>query len=372
MKEIRNIIAAYDRFKLEKIPLALAAVVHIEESSYRRIGARMLVAANGTWTGGISGGCLEGDALKKSKLAIHKNTPTTVIYDTLEEDENQIGIGLGCNGKIEVLFSPIDINNSQNEVEQLKEIVLQNKACILLKIIESFDAPQLLGQTTIVSEQIQDLNFGGIDLEKIKTAIQSVRIKRRPQIIALNNLLHQSLKLLVEYIRPETRLVIIGDNYDVMAMIGVANELGWQIHLVGNQQKISKVLYAKSKKVYAYEHVDAVPIDEYTAVVFMTHDFNWDKILLPKIIEKNPPYIGMLGPKKRAQKMAEELHTMNLKQLDIFHSPVGLDIGAETPEEIALSIAAEIIAIFRKRSGQSLKKRLGTIHTRFQIIQSLD
>ena len=122
MKEIRNIIQRYESAATNE-QLALASVVHVEESSYRRIGARMLVSSNGEWIGGISGGCLEGDALKRSQKAIFSNRPSTVVYDTMDDDRNQIGVGLGCNGRIEVLFTPIDPEDPDNEIEQWHPIL---------------------------------------------------------------------------------------------------------------------------------------------------------------------------------------------------------------------------------------------------------
>ena len=107
MKEIRSIIAAYDALDKQVTNAALATVVRVEGSSYRRTGARMLVMDNGNWVGGISGGCLEGDALKRARLAITKSVSTLVTYDTTEDDSHQIGVGLGCNGIIDVLFTPL-------------------------------------------------------------------------------------------------------------------------------------------------------------------------------------------------------------------------------------------------------------------------
>ncbi|MDP5141110.1 MAG: XdhC family protein, partial [Spirosomaceae bacterium] len=120
MKEIRTIIAAYDAADSSETQVALATVVRVEGSSYRRTGARMLVQDNGIWTGGISGGCLEGDALKQARMAIFKATPTLITYDTTQDDEHQIGVGLGCNGIIDVLFTPIDFSDLNNPVEILK------------------------------------------------------------------------------------------------------------------------------------------------------------------------------------------------------------------------------------------------------------
>jgi len=102
VKEIRQIIEKYESTDHNVEKVAIATVVNVEESSYRRIGARMLVSSSGQWIGGISGGCLEGDALRRSQTAIYNDQPSSVVYDTMEDDANQIGVGLGCNGRIEV------------------------------------------------------------------------------------------------------------------------------------------------------------------------------------------------------------------------------------------------------------------------------
>ena len=145
MKEIRNIISLYDSLDHSIERVALAAVVNVEASSYRRIGARMLVLSNGLWIGGISGGCLEGDALKRSQAAIFKNKPSRVVYDTMEDDKNQIGVGLGCNGRIEVLFTPIDPTDKENDIEQMRKMINMDQPVVLLKVIDG--EPKLLGQS---------------------------------------------------------------------------------------------------------------------------------------------------------------------------------------------------------------------------------
>ena len=202
-------------------------------------------------------------------------------------------------------------------------------------------------------------------MEVLTNAIHETRIKRRPQIISPENNKGQTLKVLVEYLRPETKIIIIGDNYDVLSFVGIAYELGWAIHLVGRKKKMSRNLFAKAKAIYEYEEFDNVPVDEFTAIVLMSHDYNWDKTILPKVLAQNPTYVGMLGPKKRTVKMQKELGNDLLNKIEFFHSPIGLDIGAESPEEIALSIASEIVATFRKREGTPLRHREGPIHERF-------
>jgi xanthine dehydrogenase accessory factor len=136
MKEIKAIINAYDQINPEKTKAAIATVVRVEGSSYRRTGARMLVMDDGVWVGGISGGCLEGDALKRARLAIAKSQPSLVTYDTTEDDQHQIGVGLGCNGVIDVLLTPLEFDNLNNPVEILKSCMSERRQThILLTII---------------------------------------------------------------------------------------------------------------------------------------------------------------------------------------------------------------------------------------------
>lgn len=366
MKEIRRIIYTYDKIDHSVEKVALASVVNVEESSYRRIGARMLVSSNGHWIGGISGGCLEGDALKRSQFAIYKNTPSKVVYDTLEDDENQIGVGLGCNGRIEVLFTPIDPNDPNNEIEQLRSIINLDKPSILLKIIDVEGDQALLGKHLLVAQDFEVLDFCGISSDWLANYVKETKKNRKPRIVRFEAASGDVLHVLLEFIKPETRLVIVGDNYDVNAFLGIAHELGWETYIIGKATKLSKYAFQHAKEVVGYEAADNVPLHDYTAVVMMSHDYNIDKAILPIFLKKAPRYLGMLGPKKRRDKMQQEaaIKAYDLASMVNLYSPVGLDIGAESPEEIALAIAAEIVAVFKDRSGTSLKFREGTIHER--------
>src|SRR5450755_4067387 len=136
MKEIRAIINAYEKMEKATTNAALATVVRVEGSSYRRTGARMLVTDDGVWVGGISGGCLEGDALKRARLAIAKSEPSLVTYDTTEDDAYQIGVGLGCNGIIDVLFTPLDNRDEQNPVRLLSGLMDKRQPSIVITITE--------------------------------------------------------------------------------------------------------------------------------------------------------------------------------------------------------------------------------------------
>ncbi len=369
MKEIEKIVDRYQQINWQEEQVALGTVVKVEGSAYRRIGARMFVSNNGQWVGGISGGCLEGDALKRAQIAIMKNESSIVVYDTTEDDPHQIGVGLGCNGRIEVLLTPIDHTNKNNQIQFLQQIIDQRDSTILLQVLNIKKGQSSLRGAFYTQDNLNDLASAiEVDLVEIKEKIKRVFYKRKSKVFTLINSEGQEYEILFELIRPKIKLVCIGDNYDVNAFMGIATELGWEIHVAGKPRKLSRSVYQAAKKTYSIQEAKSIKMDEYTAVVLMSHDYKTDLALLQEYIKIDIPYIGLLGPKKRLLKMQDELAEndteVNLEQLPNLYAPIGLDIGAESPEEIALSIAAEIIAVFREREGYFLRKRTGTIHER--------
>lgn len=367
MKEIEKIVKAYSNIDWEHEKVALGTVVKVEGSAYRRIGARMFVSSNGQWVGGISGGCLEGDALKRAQIAILKNESSIVVYDTTEDDPHQIGVGLGCNGRIEVLLSPIDHKNKQNQIEFLKQITEQRKPTILIQILSTKGGDKQTRGQFFNEGQLKELaHVIQIPLSDIDVARTKVLEARKSKVYTFQNGLGQSFELLVEFIRPKIKLVCVGDNYDVNAFMEIAGVLGWEIHVAGKTRKLSKQVFQAAKKVYSIAEAADMEVDDYTAIILMSHDYKTDLSLLQQYATLTVPYIGLLGPKKRMRKMQDELEengiSLDLENMLNLYAPVGLDIGAESPEEIALAISAEIIAVFRERNSGFLRIRKGSIH----------
>ena len=369
MKEIEKIVKKYHQINWKKEQVALGTVVKVEGSAYRRIGARMFVSSNGQWVGGISGGCLEGDALKRAQIAIMKKESSIVVYDTTEDDPHQIGVGLGCNGRIEVLLTPIDHNDNNNQIEFLEQIIHKRSSTILLQVLNIKNGDTKQRGRFYTQKTLNDLSLATkVSLIEIEDKIQRVFYKRKSKVFTLTNTDGHEYEILFELIRPKIKLVCIGDNYDVNAFMGIATALGWEIHVAGKQRKLSKTVYQAAKKIYSIAQAKSIALDEYSAIVLMSHDYKTDLTLLKEYIKLDVPYIGLLGPKKRMLKMQDELIEDNidvdLERKENLYSPVGLDIGAESPEEIALAIASEIIAVFREREGGYLRNRQGSIHER--------
>ncbi|CAH0996707.1 putative xanthine dehydrogenase subunit A [Emticicia aquatica] len=363
MKEIKQITEAYQNIDFSQTRAALATVVRVEGSSYRRTGARMLVLESGEWIGGISGGCLEGDALKKARLAMSQNKATLITYDTTDDDPYQIGVGLGCNGIIDVLITPLDPKNANNAVRQLQNCIDQR-------------TPNLVVTVTNLTKEQSNISLGDVfrydnekhfdeifPLNSLKSNILSeiITALASTKSVAKEYVLEDGTKinLFLEVIPPAIQLYVFGSNYDVYPMVKVAKELGWRVVCICNPTKMHASLFELADAVVPKDYEPT--IDAFTAAISMCHDYESDYRNLQLLLKTNISYIGLLGPKKRTIKMydrmAEENIVLTNEQENRIYSPVGLDIGAATPEEIALSVCAEIRAAFSGREGSRLRLR---------------
>jgi len=371
MKEINTILAAYHATDHQVEKLALATVVRVEGSSYRRIGARMLVSETGRFFGGISGGCLEGDALRRAQKAIVFNTPSLVTYDTTQDDGHQIGVGLGCNGIIDVLFTPLDPANAANAVTILNSVVGTRYPTCLVTITGHRDI-NLLGKTFLYqsAEHFSDSFPCAEILISLVPDIQRGLDEEttRSHVYSVNG---SELRVLAEVLLPVQRLLVFGSNYDVYPLLRISKELGWDSIVVANIHKARKELFDVANSVIHSGSPDKLDIDRYTACLMMAHDLETDVRNFRTALRSSASYIGLLGPRKRAEKIFSRLEEMNEpvgeEDMQRVFAPAGLDIGAVTPEEIGISIVAEVRAQSAGRSGHSLRERQGSIHSNNQV-----
>jgi len=372
MKEIRDIIKVYNEAQKLGKQTALATVVHVEGSSYRRPGARMLIEDDGQLTGAISGGCLEGDALRKALLVMTEKRSRLVTYDTMDDDDAKFGVGLGCNGIIQVLIEPIDESDPNNPIEYLKAINEKRQKAVLVTLFSLQDKknPQY-GTCLLLKEDGNVIDHSPVLKDVLIGDAKEALINQHS---SFKNYISdkQNLTAFIEAIKPPVSIIIIGAGNDVMPLVDMAETLGWETTVVDGRANYAKkerfmsacqVLVSKPEQV-----LEQITIDEHTVFLLMTHNYNYDMAMLRQLLQKNISYIGMLGPKKKRERMLNELKDEGLifteQQLSILHSPVGLDIGAETSEEIALSILAEIKALFAGKDVQSLRTLKEVIHPR--------
>lgn len=372
MKEIRDIIKAYDGAQKVGKQTALATVVHVEGSSYRRPGARMLIEEDGQLTGAISGGCLEGDALRKALLVMTEKRSKLVTYDTMDDDDAKFGAGLGCNGIIQVLIEPIDETKPKNPIKFLKAVNEKRQQSVLVTLFSLQDKKASQYGTCLLLKEDKAV----IDIVPVlkDVLIHDAEEAMINQVSSFKNYIsnEHDLTAFIEVIQPPVSVIIIGAGNDVIPLVDMADVLGWQTTVIDGRANYAKkerfasacqVLVSKPEQV-----LDQIEIDDRTVFLLMTHNYNYDKAMLKQLLQKNVTYIGMLGPKKKRERILGEYKEEGLvfteQQLSVLHSPVGLDIGAETSEEIALSILAEIKALFANKDVQSLRKINEVIHSR--------
>lgn len=362
VKEIRDIIKAYDTAQRAGKQTALATVVHVEGSSYRRPGARMLITEDGELTGAISGGCLEGDALRKALLVMAEKRAMLVTYDTMDEDDAKFGVGLGCNGIIQVLIEPVNPAAEHNPIQFLKAIAARRQPAVLATLFSLQNRKDTQHGTCLLL--INDISTGHSPLPG-DVLLQDAKEALSRQQSSFRNYISdtQNLTAFIEVIRPAVSLVIAGAGNDAIPLVALAGILGWETTVIDGRASYAKrerfltatrVIVAKPEQV-----LEQVTVDAQTVFVLVTHNYNYDMSLLRQLIERKVVYAGMLGPRKKWERMLSEWKEQGIQfsgeQLSIVHTPVGLNIGAETAEEIALSIIAEIQAVLAGKEGQSLK-----------------
>jgi len=365
MKEIRNIINEYDKVE-DKSSLVLATVVKVRGSSYRSPGARMLIRKDGRWTGSISGGCLEGDALRKARNVMREEKPRLVTYDTMDDENNSIGVGLGCNGIIDVLLEPLSLKN--NAIERIKHFTSFENLSVVATIFRSEDDESLLGNQLWLDENgfcgnIQKPNLRDEIAQEIKEIIDNNKAQTKCYD-------QDRTEVFFEILEPSIDLQIYGAGFDAKPVVDIAKTLGWGVSVFDECiAHLAPINFPNADNVSLCKREASefdISVKPYSAAVLMSHSFDYDYSIFKKIINTDIKYIGILGPKKRAVKLFNKLEEEGIQPPDKnrIHSPIGLDIGAETPEEIALSIVTEIQAKFANRSGGFLKYRKSPIHHR--------
>lgn len=375
MKEIREIINAYNKAKKNEKRLALATLVHLNGSSYRRPGARMIVDEEGQLTGAISGGCLEGDALRKAVFCIHTQTPKLVVYDTSDEEDATIGIQLGCSGIIQVLFEPINEQDPLNPIELLKKAIHKRQNTVLVTLYASqIKKGDTVGTSMLLEDSGEFHNnstFQFVPEPLMQDIKETLTVKKSSFKSYQQN--DNTFNAFLSFISPPISLVIVGAGNDAIPLQSIAETLGWEVTIVDGRHTYAKIerfssacqiIVSKPEQV-----LQQIPIDDKTVFVLMTHNYNYDYAILKALLGKNIPYIGALGPKKKLDNMINDLKAENIilneKQKNILYGPVGLELGAETPAEIALSITAEIMSVMNNKKGGSLRNLLTEIHPRY-------
>ncbi|MDC1162009.1 XdhC family protein [Tenacibaculum sp.] len=316
----------------------LVTVVDLDGSSYRKPGVRMLISSDGNKIGAVSGGCIENEIQQRAQTIFETGISKIITYDGRYR--------LGCEGVLYILLEPFQLSS---DFIQAFSKNLQNR--------ESFKIISLYQKKDIVSK-----NFGSF-----------VQLQNKPPFTFFKNFVpNQTEKLTVfeQKMDPSFRLLIIGGEHDSVKLCKQSSQLGWEVDVITSMKSdkfLSDFPGANSVTAQTPELIDFTHINTHTAIVIMNHNYSYDLRYLIKLYNFTPSYIGILGAAKRRERLFNELFELIPEITDTFlekiHTPAGLNIGAETPEEIAISILAEILSVIRNKEVFSLKKITGRIHS---------
>jgi xanthine dehydrogenase accessory factor len=371
MKELTDIIAAYESLSKTGKPSTLATIVGVSGSTYRRPGARMLFSEMGRLAGLINAACLESDLSERAQKVIHSGEPLLISYDTTSPDDIVFGLGLGCNGTVEILMEPSQDPTMGKKIAAMKECIAGDSPMALATVIETSGLCEVRTGDFLRIDPRGPVS-GTIADRPLASAIEThARLMTNPSFIQKSYPAGKgNARVFFEVINPPLPLVIFGAGPDAIPLVDAAKLLSWNVAVIDHRPAYATKDYVREADVVLLSEPEQLagrfPLNSRHVAVIMTHNFDKDRKLLRLLLESPVRYVGLLGPRSKLETLFQNLAEEGFKpaeaQLQRLYAPIGLDIGAETPEEIAFSIIAEIKAVLEGRAGGFLKNRSGAIH----------
>ncbi len=369
MREIREIIAAV-RAASEEEPFALATVVDVKGSSYRMPGAKMLVRADGSFVGTVSGGCVEADVLERASRVLESGQPEVFHYDTTADDASVFSLNMGCKGIVRVLLERALAGSDY--LGFFENVLDSGKPGYAATLVGKGSSDFPVCERAFFNAE-GDLTGGSAPTEvaaRVAALANAAGGKRRPaEIFELEGF---GAEYFIELAEPPRHLLICGAGADAMPLADIAERIGWRVTVADHRAS-----YATGERFPSAERIVVcrpedisvhVVADAGTAIVIMSHNFGHDREYLKQALGSRAGYVGALGPRVRTDELLEELGKEGVSfsedRLERLFAPVGLDTGGDDPETIALAIAAEINAVFSGREGGHLRGRGGPIYDR--------
>lgn len=431
MNELEAILAAHTEARERGERTALATIVGVVGSAYRRAGARMLLTESGQTFGTISGGCLERDVILRAAQVFETSAPLVIEYDTRGDEDIVWGLGLGCNGVVRILIESLHEGSAgERALQFISERLSERRRGVLAtvvarenigeKFVDEFGGTGQRGEIDErsvegIARNVEDTERSVEDVRRSVGVGESVKVGERLQLDENFNVSEQAfnkaasifaddafaaqiredastlsegtrtttrvyetggerIEIFFDVIEPTQSLIICGAEHDAVPVVHLAKTLGWHVIVVDTRaREVARERFALADEVVlcrAEKIAERVALTETAAVVLMTHNYLDDLELLRTLLPTPVRYLGLLGSRARASKLLEELRAelsaagaaLTNAQLSRLHSPIGMDIGAETPDEIALAIIAEIKAVTAARGGGYLRDSDAPVH----------
>jgi xanthine dehydrogenase accessory factor len=371
MNNLSAILNAYRQNVGINRTVFLATVVQTKGSTYRKAGARMLIADRGEIFGMVSGGCLEQDILCHIQQQTPPYHPFMITYDTTTEEDILWGLGLGCNGVVQVLIEHLNADFLVNPLAFITDCFDRQQSGILATVFQttnhamvSIGARLMLSSNGDIKSTIENAELHRLIASDARLALEQKRTLHRQYCWS-----SEQVEVLLELIQPPPHLIVFGAGRDALPLAKFAKELGWQLTVVDcrsidstrDRFSMADQIVLTRQEVVAQQ----VTITPDTIAVIMTHNYLDDLAILRWLLASSAQYIGVLGAHQRTERLQQEIGIKAFEQCHQLYAPVGLDIGAETPEEIAIAIISEIQAVINQRPAGFLKHRQTPIHRSF-------
>jgi xanthine dehydrogenase accessory factor len=336
-------------------PAVLATLVNVVGSAYRRPGVAMVLFADGNAAGSISAGCLESDVRAHAERLLTTAAPPTVLHYDLGRDDPLWGLGMGCKADIDVLLEPLAAGAVPAHLAFARTLRRERRTGVVATVFASGGSAPPIASRLWLSDAGADGAGGDLPRGPAEEAIRASAVRALAERRSTADE-HRGpwghVAVTYDLVVPPVALIACG-GADARPLLRLAEELGWATTLVeGGAQ---------------HTGLDGAPEpDARTAALVMTHRYERDRALLAELLPSPAGYVGVLGPRARTAQLLEDVRhagvAVSEAQLARLFSPVGLDVGAESPEEIAVAIAGEVLAVMSGRQGGQLRSRKGAIH----------
>ncbi len=366
---LQRLLPLFERERACHQPLVLATVVRTDGSTYTKPGAHMLIAGNGEYAGLLSGGCLEGDLAEHGRAVLATGVPRLARYNTRGPDDLLFGLGSGCEGAMDILLQRLDSSNDWQPLTRLALAWRAQRAQTLVLVVQS-TLPNVPAGAGVFAGDHQVFGLSTVAATDPRTIESLCRLAATLPHQGHSQFLPQALPgvdLLALKQLPPTRLLLLGAGPDALPVAELATFLGWNVTVIDHRSQYAQadrfpsaaaVLDGGPRALAALllnEPADA-PAPEpqpahFAAAIVMSHHLATDRAYLQALASSDIPYVGLLGPATRRERLLADLGEDAVALRPRMRAPVGLDLGAVTPEAIALSIIAEIHAALAGRRG---------------------
>src|SRR5437899_7701075 len=313
MRELTEILDAIDRFAAAREPMALATIVGVRGSTYRRQGARLLLTRSQQMVGNISGGCLEGDVMVVADEVMTSGQARLVTYDLTADDDVVWGLGLGCNGAVDIFVEPVD--PSAEIFTLYRKAIAEERALAVVTVLSG------AGRRLAVwadGARIGTLGDATMDDRAARAGTAAIQ-EGASRIFSLPGSAG-AVQAFVEVLRPPIRLVVCGAGHDAVPVVQLAGQMGWRVVVVDSRERfLTRDRFPGARQFIKADPTsapDRVPMDDRTYVVIMTHNYLHDRDLLRGFLRTGAGYLGMLGPRIRTEKILDELRRDGVTRSD--------------------------------------------------------